>query len=272
MLKLADVWRRVRARATCQDGFTLVELLVVIMTGMVIVFATFELIDITMNQTSRTMDRVEATQNGRAIMEELVQELNSGCVVGNVSPVQAVTATGISPAVKSDSQDLVFVSGLGSGAKVVQTTTTGGSGVSLFEHVVSYSGGVLKDAAYPSTGGSAPTMSSAGTWTFASTPSIVHVLRNVASVAFKYFSFSNPANSNSNSLDGTPAILTTPLSPQWPATGVTNAALSVARIDIAWQVGPSDGSTDPLRQVTMNDSVVFRLTPPTSSASNSPCA
>ena len=254
---------RGRRAASCEDGFTLVELVVVMMSGMVIVMATFGLIDVTIRQTTRSIDRVEATQKARSGMEDLVQELNSGCVVAGISPVQATSAAGITPAVNSDGQDLVFVSGLGSGATV-----------NPVEHVVSYDTSklTLTDAQYLNTGGSPPTAYSPSTWTFSPTPYTSHVTSNVTSVSFTYYSYSNPANSVANSLNGTPAALTTPLNATWPPTGgLTNLAGSVARIDIAWRVGPRDGSTDPLRLVTMNNSVVFRITPPTPTTSNLPC-
>jgi hypothetical protein len=246
---------------SAEGGFTLIELLVVMLSGMVIVMATFGLIDVTIHQTTRSMDRVQATQNARTGMEELVQELNSGCLVAGVSPVQAASAAGITPAVNTDARDLVFVTALGSGATATPV-----------EHVVSLNNGTLTDASYASTGGSGPTAYSPSTWTFSATPSTSRALGNVQSVTFKYYSYSNPLNSVQNSLSGTPVALQTPLNATWPPTaGIYNAAGSVAQVDIAWQVGPSDGSTDPLRLVTMNDSVVFRLTPPTSTGSNFPC-
>jgi hypothetical protein len=233
-------------------------LLVVMVSGIAVVFAAFALIDITLHQTSRSTDRIDATQRGRVWLESLEQELNSGCINADVSPVQAASSTGIAPAVSSDGSDLVFVTGFGSG----QTVTP-------VEHVVSYSGGTLTDASYANTGGNGPTASSASTYTFATTPTTKRVLTNVQSVGFTYYSFSNPANNPTNSLQG-PVALTTPLSSAWP-TAVTNSAYNVARIDLALTVQPTDGSSDQYTWVHMNDSVVFRLTPPISGTTNNPC-
>ncbi len=257
MLRLV---RAARRRIADERGFTLIELLVVMVAGMAIVFATFALIDVTIHSTNRSTDRVDATQRGRVWLERLVQELNSGCVTSDVSPVQPASYTGISPSASSDSQDLVFVTGFGSGATVTPV-----------EHVVSYSGTTLTDAAYTNTGGTAPTTNANGTWTFSTTASSKRVLTNVSAVGFTYYNFTNPANNPTNSLQG-PAALTTPLSSTWPAVGsVTNSAYSVARVDLAMTVGPSDGSTDAYTLIHLNDSVVFRLTPPISGSTNNPC-
>jgi hypothetical protein len=215
------------------------------------------------------MDRVEATQRGRSTLNALIQELSSGCLVGDVSPVQASSAappgvsgsSGPSTTVNSDAQDLVFVTALGSGS----------SGTPV-EHVVSFANHTITDSAYALASGSAPTVSVGATWLFATTPFQVRQLTNVVSASYQYYSFTYPS-SNNNSLSGSPTALTLPLNATWPATtGETSPAPSVARVDITWQVGPTDGITsDAARLATMQDSVVFRLSPPTSSAPNLPC-
>lgn len=251
---------RLRIAVRAQGGFTLIELLIAMSCGIIIMLATFALIDLTVEMTQRVTDRVDSTARGREFMEQLVQELNSGCLLPDVSPVQAASASGISPAVSSDGSDLVFVSGLGDG----QTATP-------VEHVVTFKSGTITDTSYANTGGSGATTTAASTWTFSSTPSTARQLTNVFSAGFTYYSYSNPSNNPTNSLSG-PAALSTPLSSVWPATsGETNGAPAVARVDIAFQVGPTSGSTSTAARTTLNDSVVFRLTPASSSGVNLPC-
>ncbi len=240
-----------------QQGFTLVELLVAMAAGLIVLFGVSSVIIGSLHATSRITDRVTAVQQGRTAMEQLIQELGSGCLANDVSPVQATTAAGISPAVSSDGSHLVFVSGLGDSA--VGTPT---------EHVISIQNGALIDASYTNTGGSPPALNTPATWTFAATPARrSRMLDHVAQIdsttpIFQYDSYSNASNPTANSLVGAQP-LTVPLT--------TTTAPTVAQVDIAWQVAPSDGLTDATRVTAMRDSQTFRLTTADPTDPNRPC-
>jgi len=256
--------RRVRTALAAElfpdrHGDLTVELLAAMLSGIVIMLAAFAMVDLTIRDTNRVTDRVEATSLGRSALEQLVGELNSGCLAPDVSPVMAASSTGIVPAVTSDATDLVFVSGLGDGQSGNPT-----------EHVLTYAANTLTDRAYAFTGGTGANLAAPSTWTFATTPTMSHVLSNVTAFNLQYYSFLNTANTTVNSLNGATALTT--LSSAWPATSTEyNAALSVARIDIALTVGPSSGNTAQTVLTDLTDSVVFRVTPPSSIATNYPC-
>jgi prepilin-type N-terminal cleavage/methylation domain-containing protein len=260
-----------RRRCSGQAGFTLIEMLVSASAGLIVAFAAWSLIDVTLHSSSKITDRIDATQRGRIAMEQIVQQLSSGCLASDVSPIQPTTAAGISPVITTDASHIVFVTGVGDGSTGTPT-----------EHAITYQNGVLTDTAYTYVGGSAPTLTAPATWTFNPTPRTIRLLSNLwpvkgATGIFKYYTYSNPANTTANSLIGAAPL--TALSAPWPpAAGVTNSAGSVAQVDIGWVVGafPAPGTTlafptDPSRLVTMNDSVVFRLTPASSNAANNPC-
>ncbi|HEY5430858.1 MAG TPA: prepilin-type N-terminal cleavage/methylation domain-containing protein [Solirubrobacteraceae bacterium] len=250
--------RRPRHHLADDRGFTLVELLVALSAGIVVLFGATSLIIVSFHFSSRIADSVNAVQEGRTAMEQLLQELNSGCLVNDVSPVQATTAAGITPAVNTDGNDLVFVTGLGDSATATPT-----------EHVIAIQNGALIDTAYPNTGGSPPALNTPATWTFSATPKLRRILLervtqiNGSTPLFQYLSFANASNPTANSL-----VNAAPLSPL-PLTAV--AAPSVAEVDIAWQAGPSDGLTDPTRALAIRDSAVFRLTPASPTGTNYPC-
>lgn len=247
------------------EGFTLVELLVAMATGLVILFGAFAIIDVATRTTAQVTGRVDAEQHSRSAMDSLVNEMVSGCLAPGVSPVQAVTPSRVTPAVRSDGTHAVFVSGLGDGSSATPTL-----------HVVSLTGGSLVDTSYANTGGAPATTGAASTWTFSTTPSGKRaLLGNVAQVGstpiFQYFSFSNPSNAPGNSLSS-PAALSTPLNATWPpVANETNGAPSVAEVTIEWKNGPSDGSSDPLRSNTLTNSAIFRLTPASPTSPNYPC-
>jgi prepilin-type N-terminal cleavage/methylation domain-containing protein len=246
-----------RLRLAGADGFTLTELLVAMAAGVVVVLAASSVMIVALHTESRVQDSVIAVQQGRTAMEQLLQELNSGCLTNDVSPVQPTTATGITPVVSSDGSDLVFVSGVGDHSSNTPT-----------EHVVSVQNGALIDMSYANTGGQPPALNTAATWTFNSTPTARHtLLEHVAQVnsttpIFQYYSFSNSSNPNANSL-----LNAVPLSP----LPLSAAAASVAQVDINWQALPSDGLSDASRATVMSDSVVFRFTPASPTDLNYPC-
>jgi prepilin-type N-terminal cleavage/methylation domain-containing protein len=236
-----------------ERGFTLPELLVATAAGLLVLFAASMLMIVSMHFTTRVTDRVQAVQEGRTGMERLIQELNSGCLTNDVSPVQAGTTTGITPAVSTDSTHLVFVSGVGDSATATPTL-----------HVVAVKNGALVDTSYANTGGAPGALNIAATWTFSTTPSRTQtLLENVSQIDastpyFQYLAY--PTSS--------PGISSTPLSPL-PLSA--SAAASVAEVDIAWLAGSRDGLSDSSRVIAMRDSAVFRFTPANPTGTNFPC-
>ena len=101
---LARVPVRVTRSPRSEQGFTLVEMLVVMVAGMVVVSALFAIFDLTLHQTTRTFSTVDASQHSRIALEEIENELHSACVGSGVTPVQA----------GSSATSLIFVSQYGS--------------------------------------------------------------------------------------------------------------------------------------------------------------
>jgi prepilin-type N-terminal cleavage/methylation domain-containing protein len=266
------------------NGFTLVELLVVMLASTVVMGGLVTLITVTVHQTTRTFNRIGATRRARTTLDVIETELHSACVATGVTPIQGGGANGSQ--VSNDTQ-LVFLSQAG-------TSPT----LSPVEHQISFSGGTLTDTTYAVTGGAAPN------WTFASSPSgigtrlLTNVTQRVVSTksvpVFQYFKYDVPRNAaggayvdatNNNYmilLDGntdvpgtnvlpanSPQPLLTPLSP-------TDAA-ATAEVVITFVAGPganvnglgANAGTN-LTDVsdTVTDSVVLRLTPVDNATAN----
>ena len=81
--------RRTASIVRDQRGFTLIEMLVAILTGLIVLFATFAILNVSLSQSSRIADRVSADQRSRIAMEKIVQELHSSCVSINENPILA---------------------------------------------------------------------------------------------------------------------------------------------------------------------------------------
>jgi prepilin-type N-terminal cleavage/methylation domain-containing protein len=243
-----------------ERGFTLVELLVVMLAGTVVAGALMTIIDVTLHQTTRTFSKVDATQRARTSFSLLENELHSSCVGNGAQPIQT----------SSSDNTLIFISQYGSAASVTPV-----------EHQVVFnaSAKTLVDSTYPVSSGSAPN------WVFSTTASSTNtLLTNVAqsgsTPVFQYFAYQVPTDSSGNAytdsagntyemlLDGSSTVpgtsiipanspdpLTTPLS----AGDADNAA----EVLITLKVGAAGGTNEntSLGTGTVSDAIVMRFTP-----------
>jgi prepilin-type N-terminal cleavage/methylation domain-containing protein len=239
------------------DGFSLIELLVVIAAGTVVMIALFTVIDVTLHQTTRTVDRVDATQRTRTALESVMNELHSSCVGVGDTPIQpGSTAT-----------RMLFVSQYSNAANVTPVN----------EHEVYLDGsGNLWDRTYASIGSVTPP------WTFATTPSTTRlVLTNVRSVQFNYYSYQQTTykdaagNAYMMLLDGTNAVPgTTTIPPAAPlATPLSNTdAAAAVEATFTLVAGPGGGSYErtgaAVTDASAYDSAILRLSPAANHAGN----
>jgi Tfp pilus assembly protein PilW len=75
------------ARLRNQDGFTLIEMLVAMISSVIIVGALVLLFEITINQTNRINETAQASQAGRVTMTGIVDTLHSACLSQGYTPV-----------------------------------------------------------------------------------------------------------------------------------------------------------------------------------------
>ncbi len=280
------VLRRIR---TDESGFTLTELLVVLLCSIVVALALFAFQDLTLRQTTRVFAKVDATQRARAAMGLIETRLRSSCVSENVTPIQPYDAS--KPTLGSTDNQIAFVSKFGSAASLTPEL-----------HVINWTQdagkptGSLIDRTYPVTGGTAPN------WTFSSTASASRVLLDHAARVgttpiFRYYKYGIAADQTGNQyldaagnpfmilLDGTatlPTGVTTSAGgavpantipynsaadrSRAPATSGLSAAdaklISAVTITLeAGAAGKLGDNTTIENPVTMQDTVVLRLTP-----------
>lgn len=228
-----------------QRGFTLTELMVALMAGMVVLIAIFTLIDVTGRGSTRITGTVEANQRARPVMTRVMDLLSSTCVGAEVRPIQA----------GSDANTLTFLHQTGD--DVVLTPTL---------RRLDATGGSLVDSVYPATGGQAPS------WTFASAPSSTRTMLEFVSPAqsgsptqsvpyFRYYAYSG------DDISATP--LPTPLN--------AADAARTARVDVAYSTRSVSSGVNPGKNppsVSLFDSAVLRVSAPSEStaAENLPCA
>ena len=98
-----------RARLADEAGFTIVELLTAMVVGLAVLGAAFALVGRASALQSRTQDRVDAHQRGRAAMEAMVTELRSGtCVTTADGTPYAPIVPGAGNGDGSDGNRVVF--------------------------------------------------------------------------------------------------------------------------------------------------------------------
>jgi Tfp pilus assembly protein PilW len=260
-----------RDGAISEVGFTLVELLVAMLIGIIVIFAVTAIMIVSLRQTQRTFTSVDATRQARTALSTIESELHSACVNGD-APVQA----------GSDGSNLSFL-----------TYTGGAANPTPVWHVLRFSGGTLTDSSYTAT----YTATSTGhSWTQGTTPtSQTTLLTNVAQQPgsvpiFKYYAYQTAYTSGGNTYwyiadgntitpgttGGTPDNYVTTL----PLTAST--ASTIVEVSVNLFVGPSGENlansslTSDFDPIT--DAISLRLTTPpdyvpsgSGSASYLPC-
>ena len=168
---------RGRINLKAEDGFTLVELLATMVAGMVVLSAIVTIMAVTLQQTTRTFSRVDATRRARPAFTAIENELHSSCFADQQTPIQ----------VGSSPTSLIFVTSTGTAA----TPTT-------VWHEIVYSGSPKYTLADNSYSTSMSTVNGVPTWTRGTLRSSRIVLTNVSQATsganqpvpvFQYFAF-----------------------------------------------------------------------------------
>lgn len=76
-------------RLAGEEGFTLVELLVAMVVGLVVIFAAFSVMDGSWRLNAKTTDHIETTNRGRLAMDRITQQLGSRVCLNSEIPAQA---------------------------------------------------------------------------------------------------------------------------------------------------------------------------------------
>jgi prepilin-type N-terminal cleavage/methylation domain-containing protein len=251
------VLRRIGHSLRRTQGFSLVELLVVIAAGTVVMSCLFTIIDVTLHQTTNTYDRVDATQRARTTLESIANELHAACIGPGDIPIQP----------QSSATSLLFVSQYSNSASVTP----------VIEHEVYLdASNNLWERTYASVGSISPP------WTFATTPSTTRLLlANVRSVQFQYFAYQQVAYNDAAGnpyvmlLDGAnavPGTTTIPSAAPLPTPLSGSDSNRTVEVTINVVAGPGGGTGQNTKvaatDATAFDSLILRLSPAANHAGN----
>jgi prepilin-type N-terminal cleavage/methylation domain-containing protein len=231
-----------------ERGFTLIEMLVAMVAGMVVMGALFGILEVSLHQTANLTDRVQANQNGRIAMTRIIDELHSTCISPEFRPILE----------KSNGNELWFINAYSNQANIPYTA------VSKHQIIWNKAEGKLIDKRYPATGGTWPEYE----FTSTASPSGGTILAsNIAesneeghSKVFEYFRYNTTSSSASETLTPlntiNPEALAVPLS----KTGAAAAASVLVR----FTAYPTDGDTQSGRGVALRNQVTLAMSAPSS--------
>jgi type II secretory pathway pseudopilin PulG len=257
-----------RHRAGAEHGFTLIETLVAMATGIVIAAVLFTVLEVSVKQSTRLADAATATQLGRVAMNHVVDELHSACLSQGFSPVQE----------KSTENKLIVANGYGEGAEVPSVGTSS-TGVRKDEIVYSPAAETLIDYTYYATG------ETNGEYTWGTVNPGVRIGEHITRTSengkllpiFGYYAYATtPATSTTAA--GSELNETTPLGGSGEMTKAV--AETVASVVVSFATAPPDyANLDPSekkqgRIAPLTSQVVFSFeSPPNESTTkDEPCA
>ncbi len=241
-----------------QRGFTLVETLVAMVTGIIVTGALFAILEFSMHQSGRLTEVAQATQLGRTAMNRIVDELHSGCLSVKFAPVRE----------GSGENKLILIDGYGENAEVpataVKTETKGIEGVRRDEIEFNEAKGTLTDAGTLGSG-----LEANGEYAFAGTKTTVQLGEKVAKAeaekkavpVFRYYKYNTAAATS------TEAASTTLKQIELKSGETLKAnAKEVAAVDVSFNIAPNDTNTSQKtgRSVDLNDQSTFAFSAPNS--------
>jgi prepilin-type N-terminal cleavage/methylation domain-containing protein len=127
---------RLRRRVRSETGFTLIEMLVASVIGIVVLFSMLTLLDASQKASGRVVARVDGTQRGRVAMEQVTQRLRSQICLGAAVPL--IIGDASSP---TDANSVTFYSDMGNGSDFLpEKRRIYVSGTDLMERVTAGTG------------------------------------------------------------------------------------------------------------------------------------
>jgi type II secretory pathway pseudopilin PulG len=243
-----------RRSAGAEGGFTLIETLVAMVTGLIITGALFAVLEVSLHQSARLSDVAQATQLGRTAMTHVVDELHSACLSSGFTPVQE----------KSTENKLIFIDAYSKEAEIPSAHKD----EIVWEKEGVKESGTLTDYTYVSIGGTSPEFK----WAEKPSPEKgvrigEHIFKaelegkKETSPIFRYYAYATKPSTSPTAPSSTLKEETL----TGAKTGLTAAeAATVASVVISFKAAPSDGRTELGRGASLTNQMTFAFEAPSS--------
>lgn len=233
-----------------ERGFTLIETLVAMVTGVIVTGALFAILEVSMHQSARISDVAQATQLGRTAMTHIIDETHSACISQGFNPVLK----------ESSATKLIFVNGYSEAAEVPSTGVTSSTGIRKDEIVWEKTPSYLIDKVSFSTGETAP-----GEYSWGTAKSVrigEHISQSVEGSEtlpiFTYYEYGEEAKSSA--LEGSNTLEPMKFEKELTAT----EAEKVGSVLVRFTAAPTDNSTATGRRVDLSSQATFAFSAPNS--------
>ncbi len=233
-------------RLRAERGFTLIETLVSMVTGLIITFAAFALLQVASNQSSRATDFVQASQLGRNAMTHIVDELNTACPTAEFKPVQE----------KSTEEKLIFVNGISKEAELAPAEFQKHEIVWTKEG--SLATGTLTEKKYSATEKKTTESGPEFVWSTAKETRLgEHIAKPTTGTIFQYYEYASEATDTSET--GLSALKPITMPKETEELGKTPAS-KVSSVLVSFRQLPTDRNEKLNRSVDLSSQVTFAFT------------
>jgi type II secretory pathway pseudopilin PulG len=265
-------------------GFTMIELLVAMLTAIVVTGALFAILEISLSQTTLITDKVQANQLGRTAMTRIVDELHSSCLAPGFTPIQE----------KSSETELIFKNAYSSEAVIPNVKEAKIAGTGAFEHQIVWnsSAKALTDYIYKSTSGEgseakfpaldyssatreAKNAEPAKGFLLASNVTQTEVKNSKGETEkvpiFQYYKYAKESSSSSSTPDGT--LVPIPSTSLPLKAEKENSAEETSSVLVSFREAPSDGKAEHNQYIDLSNQVTLALSAPNAETPivDSPC-
>jgi Tfp pilus assembly protein PilW len=242
-----------------EHGFSLIELLVAMLSATVVAGALFAVLNFSTTESSTLSDKVQADQLGRTAMTRIVDELHSACLAPKYKPIQE----------KSTESNLRFIDAYTEQAEIKEAE--------VHEIIWSKATSQLIDYHAKNNGGTSP-----ATFTFPepskeAKPEYTVLATNLTNMVegkevpiFQYFKYAEETTEGETAALST--LSTTPLSGAKAGLSAGEAG-EAASVLISFNAAAADGKTTRNRSANFSSQVTFAFSVPNSETpiNDSPC-
>jgi hypothetical protein len=242
-----------------ERGFTIIELLVAMVTGLIVTGVLFTVLEFSTNESTRIGDVAQASQLGRTTMTHIVDELHSACFASGFAPVQE----------KSSESTLIFETAYSEEPELPSVATLK-SGVRKEMIVWSPTTKTLRDYSKLSTGveSSVYTFSAAEKYTPEGGTLIGENIsqnepeKSKTEPIFRYFKYAPKATTSTS--EASSALEEVKLSKEQTLT--SEQAKTVASVQVAFDTAPLDKKGTLGRSAELSTQATFAFSAPNSEA------